>query len=120
MIPMIRALRVARMLKLVRGSQGLKMLVESVGTLFSNLIDIFGLMLLLVYIFAVLGINIFHGVMFKEHYNEYTNFRTFGNSLLLLLRCVTGEGWNLLMNDLHEDDGLNGVQCIPDQSYDDW
>ena len=76
------------------------MLVEAITTLFLNLINIMGLMLLLVFIYAVLGVNIFHGIMFKEHYNEYTNFRSFSNSLLLLLRCITGEGWNLLMNDL--------------------
>ena len=54
-------------------------------------------MLLLIFIFAILGMNIFHGIMYQEYYNEYTNFRSFDNSVLLLLRCVTGEGWNLLM-----------------------
>ena len=112
MIPVIRALRVARILKLVRGSAGLKMLVEAITMLFLNLLNILGLMLLLIFIFAILGTNIFHNIMYKESYNEYTNFRSFENSLLLLLRCVTGEGWNLIMTDLALDVSHTGEECI--------
>lgn len=42
-IPVIRALRVARVLKLVKGSSGLKVLVEAITNLFLNLINILGL-----------------------------------------------------------------------------
>ena len=70
MIPVIRALRVARILKLIKGSAGLKMLVEAITNLFMNLINILGLMLLLIYIFAILGTSIFHNVMYKQYYNE--------------------------------------------------
>ena len=77
-------------------------------------------MLLLIFIFSILGTNIFHNVMFKEHYNEYTNFRSFDNSLLLLLRCVTGEGWNLIMTDLTLDMSHTGEECIENQTFEDW
>lgn len=119
MMPVIRALRVARILKLVRGSAGLKVLIEAISSLFFNTLNILGLMMLLIFIFAILGTNMFHNIMFKQHYNEYANFRSFDNSLLLLLRCVTGEGWNLIMVDLAED-AYQGVQCIPQQTFDDW
>ena len=99
------------MLKLVKGSTGLKMLTEAITTLFTNLINILGLLLLLIFIFAILGMNIFHGVMFREHYNKQTNFRTFDNSLMLLLRCVTGEGWDLIMLDLGASGYYEGVEC---------
>lgn len=92
-----RVLRVSRIFKIVRGNEGLKMLMNAISTLFSNLINIMGLLWLVIFIFAILGMNMFHGVMLQEHYNEYTNFTSFGNSLLLLIRCVTGEGWNLIM-----------------------
>ena len=92
-----RVLRVSRIFKIVRGNDGLKMLMNAINTLFSNLINIMGLLWLVIFIFAILGMNMFHGVMLQEHYNEYTNFQSFGNALLLLIRCVTGEGWNLIM-----------------------
>ena len=119
-VPVIRALRVMRMLKLVKGSSGLKVLIEAITTLFVNLFNILGLLLLLIFIFAILGMNIFHGTMYREHYNQHTNFRSFDNSLMLLLRCVTGEGWNLIMLDLGMDSPFNGVDCEEIQTYDDW
>lgn len=88
------------MLRLFKGSSGLKVLVEAITTLLLNLINILGLQILLIFIYAVLGMNIFHGIMYREHYNEHSNFRSFYNSLLLLVRCVTGEGWDLIMSDL--------------------
>lgn len=120
LIQVIRALRVMRMLKLVKGSTGLKVLIEAITTLFTNLINILGLLLLLVFIFAILGMNLFHGVMYREHYNEHTNFRSFVNSLMLLLRCVTGEGWDLIMLDLGDSSSYEGVMCKEMQMFDDW
>ena len=109
-----------RMIKLIKGSTGLKVLIEAITTLFVNLINILGLLLLLIFIFSILGMNIFHGAMFRDHYNEHTNFRSFDNSLMLLLRCVTGEGWNLIMLDLGMSSTYNGVQCEDVQTEEDW
>lgn len=109
LIQVIRALRVMRMLKLVKGSVGLKVLIEAITVLFVNLINILGLLLLLIFMFSILGMNIFHGAIYRENYNEHTNFRSFDNSLMLLLRCVTGEGWNLIMLDLGSSSAYNGV-----------
>lgn len=64
LMPVIRALRVARILKLIKGSSGLKVIVKALITLSLNLINILGLLILLVFICAVLGMNIFHGVMY--------------------------------------------------------
>ena len=103
-----RVLRVSRIFKIVRGNDGLKMLMNAINTLFSNLINIMGLLWLVIYIFAILGMNMFHGVMLQKHYNEYSNFQSFGNGLLLLIRCVTGEGWNLIMQELANKSSYNG------------
>lgn len=109
-----RVLRVSRIFKIVRGNEGLKMLMNAISTLFSNLINIMGLLWLVIYIFAILGMNMFHGIMLQAHYNEYTNFQSFGNALLLLIRCVTGEGWNLIMQELANKSPYNDKVCIAD------
>ena len=31
--------------------------------------------------------------------------------MILLMRCATGEDWNLIMYELANADGYNGVQC---------
>jgi hypothetical protein len=33
-------------------------------------------------------------------------------ALILLLRCATGENWNLIMIELANTDGYNRVKCI--------
>ena len=106
-----RVLRVARIGKIVRGNlKGLQMLLDAIYTLFSNLINIMGLIWLVIFIFAILGMNMFHGVMLQAHYSQYTNFQSFGNSLLLLIRCMTGESWNLIMQELADGEiSYNGV-----------
>jgi hypothetical protein len=112
MIPVIRALRVARILKLLKGNSGLKVLVEAIMTLFFNFFNILGLLFLLIFIFAILGMNVFNGVMYRDNYNEQTNFRSFDQAVLLLVRCVTGEGWNMIMIDLSLDTDYNGKDCL--------
>ena len=35
----------------------------------------------------------------QEFLDESRNFSTFGNAVLLLLQCITGDGWSGLMGD---------------------
>jgi len=69
------------------------------------------LMIILLFIYAALGINLFSQVIYQEQVNEKNNFRTFGNAMVLLMRCATGEDWNLIMYELANLSGYNGVVC---------
>ena len=40
-------------------------------------------------------------------------------SLLLLMRCATGENWNYIMAELANTEGYNGVDCVENQTYQD-
>mmetsp|Transcript_20257 Transcript_20257/g.48620 ORF Transcript_20257/g.48620 Transcript_20257/m.48620 type:complete len:1932 (+) Transcript_20257:69-5864(+) len=109
-------LRLARLLRLVRVVQN----VRSLSTLFRTLISslpslasIAALMGLLLFMYAVLGVQLFYNVRHGEFINKDANFETFGRALLLLFRCATGENWNGIMHDLSiQEDGhvlLSGV-----------
>ena len=119
-IVVVRALRVARIFKIVKGMEGLKVLLTACQMLFQNLINISGLLWLLVFIYAVLGMNLFHGVMLQDNYNESSNFRSFSNSIFTLIRCLTGEGWNLILTDLTLQGSYKGKECVENQSFEDW
>ena len=58
------------------------------------------LMGILLFIYAALGINLFSQVQYQNELNEKNNFRSFGNAMVLLMRCATGEDWNLIMYEL--------------------
>lgn len=67
------------------------------------------LILLLLYIYACLGLNLFSGTMYQANIGTNANFESLGNSLLLLFRCATGEGWNDIMSELANTSGYLGV-----------
>ena len=76
------------------------------------------LMILLLFIYAALGINQFSTVMPQDQINEKNNFQTFSNAMVLLMRCSTGEDWNLIMYELANDEGCVGVQTFEEREAD--
>ena len=95
----LRVFRLARVFRLVRKLKGLRMLFNTLVISLPGLINIGALLFLLCFVFAVLGMNLFGKVQFGENLNEDANFTNFGNSILILLRMVTGEAWNSIMAD---------------------
>lgn len=61
-------------------------------------------MFLLFFIYAALGLNLFSNVMFRNQYNDKNNFTSFGSAMLLLMRCATGENWQIIMIELASTD----------------
>jgi len=69
------------------------------------------------FVYAIVGMIVFASVEQSEFraINRHNNFQNFGNSLLLLFRCATGENWQQIMADCdlsppeqcqsHPDDG---------------
>lgn len=45
----------------------------------------------------------FSNVIYQDQINENNNFDYFGLSILLLVRCMTGENWNFIMDELAID-----------------
>jgi len=66
----------------------------------SALVNVLGLVLLILFMFAVLGVFFFNGLTTGEVIDEnYKNFKNFGSAYLLLFAIATGEDWNKLMYD---------------------
>lgn len=60
-----------------------------------------GLLLLLIqFIYTILGVEIFAMLHRGETINDDTNFESFQLSFTTLLRVSTGEGWNFVMDDM--------------------
>ena len=95
----LRVLRVSRVLRLAKKSQDLQALVETITMSVSALLNVFGLLLLILFMFAVLGVYFFNELSSGTIINGYKNFQTFGSAYLLLFAIATGEDWNLLMYD---------------------
>ena len=79
--------------------KGLQQIMSTIVLSATGLINVFLLLMIFFFIFAVLGQFMFNGVKTGEAINEYKNFTVFHRSFLLLFSLSTGEDWNVFMYD---------------------
>ena len=82
----VRAFRIMRIFRLVKSSQNMRIILDTISHILPQIMNIMSLVFLLLFIYSILGMNLFAGVMFQDNYNERANFRTFEDSILLLYR----------------------------------
>ena len=75
------------------------------------------LIVLLFFIYAALGINIFNGVMLQDSLDRKNNFQSFGNAMIILMKFSTGEDWNQFMYELANTEGYEGKDCKEYQTF---
>eukprot|EP00939_MAST-03C_sp_MAST-3C-sp1_P000527 g527.t1 len=109
----MRTFRVLRIFRLVRSAKELRKLINTLIISLPQLSNVAMLLALFLFIFAVMGVQMFAKIAFEEAYNEHANFQTFPTAVLTLLRATTGENWNGMMYDM----GAQTDQCIDDPSY---
>ena len=94
-----RMLRVLRVLRLVKKAETIMGLIQTVRFSLPSLRDVGILLLLIYFVFALVGMQVFGHVKMGDYINDDVNFQTFLNSFLLVLRSSTGEDWNGIMHE---------------------
>lgn len=79
-----------------------------------GLCNVFILLCLLFFIYAVIGMQLFAKIAYNGVYEEHASFRNFGLIILTLLRFSTGENWNGYMYDVAH---AGSDDCEPDPEY---
>jgi voltage-gated cation channel len=85
-------------------------------------VNVGGLIMVLIYIFTVLGSRLFAKTKLEgsSALNDHNrNFQTFGNSFLTLIIVMTGEGWYQIMEDYSKQSTI-GSECLKDPSWQDY
>ena len=84
----LRIFRVFRILRLLKGpaAKGIKDLIMTMVLSFPALINVGSLLGLIVFIYAVLGVNLFTFLAWGESYTDERNFVNIGSSALLLFQ----------------------------------
>lgn len=116
----IRTFRVGRIFRIARQLAGIRRLFNTLLLSLPALGNIGGVILLLYFIYAVVGVQLFskiaHDPDVDSHFiqGDVVNFRTFESSIVLLFRASTGEAWNSVMHSLkYAPEG-----CDPDPAFD--
>lgn len=114
-----RAFKIFRIFRLVKRAKSLRMMFQTFVVSLPALINIGGLLVLLLYVYAVLGINLFANVKRNGMLDNFANFQTLGSSLLTLIRIATGENWHEILYALTRNYSMK-YQCIEDPTYEDY
>ena len=115
----IRLLRICRLFRLIKRLKKLRMLFNTLIVSIPSIVNIGSLMILLFFIYAVIGMQLFSFIPNNDEVNEHANFRTFGSAMLLLLRFSTGENWNGFMRSIvqSESDCLKYPEYNPNAPW---
>lgn len=107
----MRIMRVTRLFKLLNKYKGLSALIQTIMFSLPSVMNAFALIVLVYFIFAVLGNFFFKGIIAGLQLDpSYMNFEDFTHSLMLMMRMSTGEDWPEIMYDCSDND----PDCIPE------
>eukprot|EP00931_Biecheleriopsis_adriatica_P017951 TRINITY_DN12706_c0_g1_i1.p1 TRINITY_DN12706_c0_g1~~TRINITY_DN12706_c0_g1_i1.p1 ORF type:complete len:1988 (-),score=424.40 TRINITY_DN12706_c0_g1_i1:49-6012(-) len=117
--------QILRILMLVRYTWFMDSMVNTLYAALPGLINVTSLLGLLIFMYACVGVGLFGTIISSEDVAGFeqlgggypltgNNFHTFGDAVLVLIRCSTGERWHEVMYDIATDK----PGCMPgDQSY---
>jgi glucose-6-phosphate-specific signal transduction histidine kinase len=74
-----------------------------------NIINVLALLILIWFTFSVAGMNLFSSADFYTEYSENANFTSFYLSMLMMIRCSTGENWNVIMHEIAISQGIGAI-----------
>ena len=98
----LRIIRVSRLLRMVKTSEGLRTLLKTLYMSIGNILNTAALLALIIFTFTVAGMSLFGEVPDGEFINENVNFRGFYIAVMTLWRASTGESWNGIMHDCNK------------------
>lgn len=101
LIRVFRVFRIARILALVRKARDIRVLLETLWYSIPSLANIGAFMFLIIFIFTVLGVQIWGQVLQDgEGLTRHANFEDFGTAFLFLIQVTTLDNWGVTMTSL--------------------
>ena len=97
----LRIIRVSRLLRMVKTSEGLRSLLKTLYLSLGNILSTASLLTLILFTFTVAGMSLFGTIEEGEIIDNNVNFKSFYMSMMTLWRACTGESWNGIMHDCY-------------------
>ena len=109
LLRVVRVFRIGRVLRLIKAAKGIRKLLFALVISLPALFNIGMLLVLIIFIYAIFGMNFFGNVRRTLFLNDMVNFETFFNSVVLLFRLTTAAGWNDILYPLMNDKNCNNT-----------
>ncbi|XP_045849330.1 voltage-dependent T-type calcium channel subunit alpha-1H isoform X1 [Meles meles] len=116
-IRIMRVLRIARVLKLLKMATGMRALLDTVVQALPQVGNLGLLFMLLFFIYAALGVELFGRLECSEDnpcegLSRHATFSNFGMAFLTLFRVSTGDNWNGIMKDTLRECAREDKHCL--------
>ncbi|KAF9313622.1 calcium channel protein [Podila horticola] len=98
----------AILFRLVPRSDSLNQLFMTMAASIGSISSLFGVWLVVFAVYGIMFMEIFGLTTYGPNGSDHVNFRNVGNSMLMMARMSTGEGWNDLMHDF----AVERPQCV--------
>jgi len=92
LLRVVRVAKVGRVLRLVKGAKGIRTLLFALAMSLPALFNICLLLFLVMFIFSIFGMSFFMNVKLRGGLDDVYNFKTFGQSIILLFQMSTSAG----------------------------
>jgi hypothetical protein len=115
----LRALRVGRILRLLKKAQSLNRIFNLFINSIPGVINIAILWFLTLFVYSIIGMSLFGYVKFQNIIGPRWNFQNFESSLMILVRTTAGEGWNDIMHECSRERSTSYFCKYSDEMTDD-
>ncbi|CAO3588343.1 unnamed protein product [Absidia cylindrospora] len=95
------------------GVDALQTLYHTIAMAMPSIIRVSAVFMLVMCLFAMIFMEFFGLTKYGPSGSSNSNFRNYGNALLLLVRMTTGEGWNEVMMDYT----FSAPNCVASDNY---
>ncbi|KFO95985.1 Voltage-dependent T-type calcium channel subunit alpha-1I, partial [Calypte anna] len=123
-IRIMRVLRIARVLKLLKMATGMRALLDTVVQALPQVGNLGLLFMLLFFIYAALGVELFGKLVCNEEnpcegMSRHATFENFGMAFLTLtlFQVSTGDNWNGIMKDTLRDCSHDDRSCLSNLQF---
>uniref|UniRef100_A0A1I8JLI5 Sodium channel protein n=1 Tax=Macrostomum lignano TaxID=282301 RepID=A0A1I8JLI5_9PLAT len=111
-IRVVRVFRVGRVLRLVKSARGIRTLLFSLFVSLPALFNIGLLLVMIMFIYSIVGISFFSHVRHSSGIDEMFNFETFPSGMVVLFQLSTSAGWDSILDGLINE---KPPHCDPDK-----
>uniref|UniRef100_A0A1I8G7J9 Sodium channel protein n=1 Tax=Macrostomum lignano TaxID=282301 RepID=A0A1I8G7J9_9PLAT len=104
MIRVVRVFRVGRVLRLVKSARGIRTLLFSLFVSLPALFNIGILLLMVMFIYSIVGLSFFSHVRHHNGIDQIFNFETFPSAMIVLFQMSTSAGWDGVLDGLMNEE----------------
>lgn len=118
-ISVLRSFRITRIMRLIRSARSLRIIFETFIVTLPQMAIIGGLLTIILFMYAVLGLNLYPYLKRNQGITADANFTTLLTSFFTLFKSSTGESWDVVLADTTRSSQPNNV-CFPISTYADY